>query len=447
MRPARILAFATACMAPVLGAIAQCPPQRLEPPRPWYRAEYGYSLALNERHLVVGDPLDATLCQVTQNCGNGAVHAYRFDEGAGAWARSQTVLSSDIGPYWTFGRSVDLDGDRLIVGASASSRVSPYAGAAYIFEYDGSRWVETGQIEPIEPRDGTGFGRPVRMRATLAAVGEFRRSTVWLYEQTPSGWEFRQKLTDPSGGYEFGAALALIDGWLFVGARYGEGAVYVYRIEPGPTAELVQKLTAPGAEPVLFGYALAAEGDTLVVSAPYDEPDGLLHLYRLEGDRWEWNGSLDPAPDIGFASAVALHGATLVGAAADAALTGRGAIHVFRRDASGAWRRSARLMAEPDPGPFVGFGSALATDGAFVAVGAPDETVRSVDSAGAAYVFDLTCILCRVDLDGDGVLTLFDFLTFFNLFAAGDLAADFDGDGALTLFDFLAFQDEFGAGC
>ncbi|MFG0286186.1 MAG: GC-type dockerin domain-anchored protein [Phycisphaerales bacterium JB039] len=54
---------------------------------------------------------------------------------------------------------------------------------------------------------------------------------------------------------------------------------------------------------------------------------------------------------------------------------------------------------------------------------------------------------CRVDLDGDGALTLFDFLTFFNLFAAGDLAADFDGDGELTVFDFLAFQDEFGAGC
>ena len=54
---------------------------------------------------------------------------------------------------------------------------------------------------------------------------------------------------------------------------------------------------------------------------------------------------------------------------------------------------------------------------------------------------------CRADLDGDGVLTLFDFLTFQNLFSAGDLAADFDGDGVLTLFDFLAFQNAFDAGC
>jgi hypothetical protein len=54
---------------------------------------------------------------------------------------------------------------------------------------------------------------------------------------------------------------------------------------------------------------------------------------------------------------------------------------------------------------------------------------------------------CRADLDGDGDLTIFDFLAYQNLFDAGDLAADFDGDGSLTIFDFLAFQNEFDAGC
>lgn len=54
---------------------------------------------------------------------------------------------------------------------------------------------------------------------------------------------------------------------------------------------------------------------------------------------------------------------------------------------------------------------------------------------------------CRADLDGDGILSIFDFLEFQNLFSSGDLEADFDGDGELTLFDFLAFQNEFDAGC
>ncbi|MFI4883248.1 MAG: GC-type dockerin domain-anchored protein, partial [Phycisphaerales bacterium JB064] len=54
---------------------------------------------------------------------------------------------------------------------------------------------------------------------------------------------------------------------------------------------------------------------------------------------------------------------------------------------------------------------------------------------------------CRVDLDMDGSLTIFDFLAFQNLFDMGDLQADFDGDGVLTIFDFLTFQNEFDMGC
>ncbi|UYV14114.1 MAG: hypothetical protein NCW75_07435 [Phycisphaera sp.] len=54
---------------------------------------------------------------------------------------------------------------------------------------------------------------------------------------------------------------------------------------------------------------------------------------------------------------------------------------------------------------------------------------------------------CRPDIDGDGELTLFDFLAFQNLFDTRSPEADFDGDGELTLFDFLAFQNAFDAGC
>ncbi|MEO1007724.1 MAG: GC-type dockerin domain-anchored protein [Planctomycetota bacterium] len=68
-----------------------------------------------------------------------------------------------------------------------------------------------------------------------------------------------------------------------------------------------------------------------------------------------------------------------------------------------------------------------------------------------AYVDDVLFVEvsagCRADFDGDGELTLFDFLAFSNAFDAGDIAADFDGDGILTLFDFLEFSNEFDAGC
>ena len=54
---------------------------------------------------------------------------------------------------------------------------------------------------------------------------------------------------------------------------------------------------------------------------------------------------------------------------------------------------------------------------------------------------------CFADQDGDGDLTIFDFLAFQNNFDAGDLAADCDGNGRLELWDFLCFQNGFDGGC
>lgn len=54
---------------------------------------------------------------------------------------------------------------------------------------------------------------------------------------------------------------------------------------------------------------------------------------------------------------------------------------------------------------------------------------------------------CPADVDGSGVLDLFDFLAFQNLFVAQDPGADCDGNGAFDLFDFLCYQNQFAAGC
>ncbi len=64
------------------------------------------------------------------------------------------------------------------------------------------------------------------------------------------------------------------------------------------------------------------------------------------------------------------------------------------------------------------------------------------------YVLTVTgSPFCATDLDGDGELTVFDFLAFQNFFDARDPRADLDGDGAFTIFDFLEFQNRFTLGC
>jgi hypothetical protein len=112
-----------------------------------------------------------------------------------------------------------------------------------------------------------------------------------------------------------------------------------------------------------------------------------------------------------------------------------------------------------------------AFDRAYIAaqIAAVDDGQASWDDINEAVLFDLSADVtgdlivnqadldaidavlggapCRADIDGDGSLTIFDFLGFQNLFDSGDLGADFDADGSLTLFDFLAFQNEFDMGC
>ena len=98
--------------------------------------------------------------------------------------------------------------------------------------------------------------------------------------------------------------------------------------------------------------------------------------------------------------------------------------------------READALAVVDDGS----GPALFVGGSFTTAG-------GVASSGLARWGGCPPAVCRADLDGDGVLTIFDFLAFQTAFGTGDLAADFDGDGELTVLDWLAFLAAFDAGC
>jgi hypothetical protein len=56
-------------------------------------------------------------------------------------------------------------------------------------------------------------------------------------------------------------------------------------------------------------------------------------------------------------------------------------------------------------------------------------------------------IVCVADCDGDGELTIDDFVCFQTAFGLGEPAADCDEDGSLTIDDFVCFQTAFVLGC
>ncbi|MFI4882660.1 MAG: GC-type dockerin domain-anchored protein [Phycisphaerales bacterium JB064] len=97
----------------------------------------------------------------------------------------------------------------------------------------------------------------------------------------------------------------------------------------------------------------------------------------------------------------------------------------------------------------LGNGSIMWTNGDGVNVTDPvtGATVNVLDGNGQFIAMLGEGERCYPDFDGDGQLTIFDFLAFQNAFDSGDLIADCDEDGSLTLFDFLCFQNAFDAGC
>lgn len=75
-------------------------------------------------------------------------------------------------------------------------------------------------------------------------------------------------------------------------------------------------------------------------------------------------------------------------------------------------------------------------------------TSVGADAADAWFVDDVRISdTCRIDLNGDGDINIFDFLAFQTFFAVGNPRADFNNDTVLDIFDFLEFQNQFSSGC
>jgi hypothetical protein len=233
----------------------------------------------------------------------------------------------------------------------------------------------------------------------------------------------------------------------------GGGAVFIFRRNTSGMFELVQELL-PDVQRMWMGTSVSFAGDTLVVGAPVASRDieyqGIIRLYEHDGDRWTLSGELiQDRPDDGRKFGMIVHGdgdRIFATASEEWTLISRGMVYGFERGGDGQWSQTDRFL--PESAHYADrYGTALTTSGNHLLAAALQDQTATGGVVGGAYFFDLACTVCPPDLDADGALTIFDFLTFLNLFQDGDMLADFDGDGELTVFDFLVFQTAFDAGC
>lgn len=99
----------------------------------------------------------------------------------------------------------------------------------------------------------------------------------------------------------------------------------------------------------------------------------------------------------------------------------------------------------------VGVGFDLGLDfegGALVATnGTVEQTWEFQEADLHDMAFSAEFVTCVADMNGDGVLSILDFVAFQSAFLDGSMDADCNGDGILNVLDFVCFQDEFVTGC
>jgi len=173
------------------------------------------------------------------------------------------------------------------------------------------------------------------------------------------------------------------------------GSVYIFT-RSGTTWTQQAKIQASDAQASdQFGESVAIDGDTVVVSAQYEDPGnittaGSAYIFTRSGTTWTQQAKLvasDYQTNDYFGVKVAISGDTVVvGAnAEDTVATNAGAAYVFTRSGT-TWTQQQKIQASDAQASSV-FGTSVAIDGNTVVVGASLNDPSSIIDAGAAYVF------------------------------------------------------------
>jgi hypothetical protein len=215
-------------------------------------------------------------------------------DGSGEWV-TEAVLPSPVAPSseW-FGYGVALEGPLLAVGAPREEGSLP--GSVYLFERVGEAW---SLLTTIADTSSIDFGRTLAMDGdTLAVATDRNDGMVRIYTGEGSNWDWQASLeasTVSSDDSYFGYSLALDGDDLIVGAPYlnGEdsqerqlGEAYVFRRSGTTWVEQVvlKPDSSEGNSNYEFGAAVALDDGVVLVGAPAQELSGKVHVFARQAD-------------------------------------------------------------------------------------------------------------------------------------------------------------------
>ncbi|QDU65313.1 hypothetical protein [Engelhardtia mirabilis] len=278
---------------------------------------FGASVAIDGDRAVVSD-----YCESLTGFQSGSVYVFERGPG-GSWSQTAKLFVPGAASQPAFGWDLDLEGNRLAVGApnGQSPFSSALSGVVHVFELlpDGN-WVLDATIAPQTHWDNMDFGESVALSGDRLLVGapsfinHDHDAHLEIFDRNAAGQWVAKAVLTPPGVQEYdwtGRAVALEGDTAVAGAALhdaisiNDGVVWVWERQAGGVWKLAQALVTPGS-PVdsHAGISLALDGDRMLVGARGETVDGVVkagaaHLWKRNSNGiWNWQERIvSPAPE------------------------------------------------------------------------------------------------------------------------------------------------------
>ena len=371
---------------------------------------FGRAVAISGDTAVVGAPEENSSAtgvggDETDDSVGRAGAVYVFVRTGGTWLQQAYLKASNNGPTDTFGASVAISGDTVVVGSPRERSEAPYSGAAYVFVRDGTTWTEQAFLKASNASDYDYFGTTVAVsgdRVVVGAPGENCSSTgvdgdqtaydaydaddsgaAYLFVRSGESWsqEAYLKASNAEAGDKFGSAVAI----------YDQSVVVTAIQEDSSDTGVDGSQTSNGAPGSGAAYVFARNGtiweqQAYLKASNTETTDGFGHSVTV----WDRTIAVGAIREDSAAAGVDGYGS-------DNSALSAGAVYVFRWNGL-SWSHEAYLKAS-NTDPSDRFGYSVSTEDDLLVVGAPceesaavgidgDQSDNSVWWAGAAYLFE-----------------------------------------------------------
>lgn len=242
---------------------------------------FGSSVAVSGDVAVIGAVGD-------DDQGNSSGSAYVFRFGGVDWIQEDKLTAYDCAAFDYFGGAVAVDGDVAVIGAKDGHFLSEDCGAAYLYRFSGITWIREARLEATDCDAQDQFGGSVSISGNVAVVGARNEGdtspttdngygAAYVFRYDGERWLPGERLVafDAQAGAGYGCSVSVGDDLATIGARYhdndgasGHGATYVYRFDGDGWGLLDKLAVSDGTLGDYFGDAVALSGVVAVIGMP-----------------------------------------------------------------------------------------------------------------------------------------------------------------------------------